>query len=446
MLSSVDAALARRDPALPGLVHLLDPEAFGALLRGALPTLAIGAIEPRYIRYKPGTNCLVGYRIGLREGPTMVYACTYAPSGRAKLARASQLAAQAGALGVGGLVFDEEQIALYSWPHDQALPFLAHLTNPSNRASLLKQFCPAREDLHQAALVHLRYRPERRYVGRLVGAAGGDALLKLYAANDYHLAHMAAEAFQSEGPLALVPPCGASAHVRGLIFPWRPDEPLDTLVRDERDDLRAVRLAGAALATLHRQPAPRLPQTVLATPFVALDANARTLIALCPELQPQIGRLCQVFAAQLPQSLRHPQPLHGDFYADQVLIDPERRTATLLDLDNAHWGDPAADLGNFAAHLQRQVALGRMPATRAATLTEALGAGYAEVAPPPSRQRISLYTALGLLRLAPEPFRYREPDWPVRIHAIVATAEAILTRAFVAQTTPCQIKEDAYVG
>ncbi|NCC36140.1 MAG: hypothetical protein EOM24_29630, partial [Chloroflexia bacterium] len=235
MLSSADAALARRDPALPGLVHLLDPEAFGALLRGALPTLAIGAIEPRYIRYKPGTNCLVGYRIGLAEGPTMIYACTYAPSGQAKLARASQLAAQPGALGVGGLVFDQEQIALYSWPHDQALPFLAHLTNPSNWASLLKQFCPARTDLHQAALVHLRYRPERRYVGRLVGAAGGDALLKLYAANDYHLAHKAAGAFQSEGPLSIVPPCGASDRVRGLIFPWRHGEPLDKLVRDGHD-------------------------------------------------------------------------------------------------------------------------------------------------------------------------------------------------------------------
>ncbi|WP_129672061.1 ABC transporter transmembrane domain-containing protein [Candidatus Chloroploca sp. Khr17] len=228
------------------------------------------------------------------------------PSGQAKLARASQLAAQPGALGVGGLVFDQEQIALYSWPHDQALPVLTRLNRPRRRARLLSELCPARTDLHHAALVHLRYRPERRYVGRLVGAAGGDALLKLYAANDYHLAHRAAESFQSEGPLAIVQPCGASERVRGLIFPWRPDEPLDTLVRDERDDLRAVRLAGAALATLHCQPAPGLPQTALATPLVALDANARTLIALCPELQQQIGRLCQVFAAQLPQSLRHP--------------------------------------------------------------------------------------------------------------------------------------------
>jgi hypothetical protein len=40
-----------------------------------------------------------------------------------------------------------------------------------------------------------------------------------------------------------------------------------------------------------------------------------------------------------------------------------------------------------------------------------------------------LYTAIGLLYLAAEPFRYREADWPERMTALVQLADNILQRA-----------------
>jgi Ser/Thr protein kinase RdoA (MazF antagonist) len=44
------------------------------------------------------------------------------------------------------------------------------------------------------------------------------------------------------------------------------------------------------------------------------------------------------------------QPVHRDFYHDQVLIDGDR--LAILDLDDAAMSEPAVDIANFAAHLR----------------------------------------------------------------------------------------------
>jgi hypothetical protein len=427
MLSPADADLVARDPAIPGLGVLLDPEAFAAALRAALPAAAIGGVEPLYARYKPGTNCLVAYRVALPAGPTMLYARAYAAALRAKLAHPLRLRARPNALGIGGLALDEPGIAIYSWPHDHDLPALTRLDGQRRRARLLAAICPERADLRAAALVHLRYRPERRYVGRLVGGARGDALLKLYCARDYAQARVAARAFHSAGPLVIAAPLGSADEQRALLFPWRPEPSLPGLLWDEARAPAALRLAGAALATLHAQGAAALPQELRDDPLAELAAAAGAISAICPALAPRVRRLAAALASELQAGPARLRPLHGDFYADQVLIGPGQ--ATLLDLDNARWGDPAGDLGTFTAHLWRAVELGRGAASQAELLARALCAGYGEVAALPSPARLSAYSALGLLRLAPEPFRYRAPNWPAQVAALVSLAEAALIGA-----------------
>ena len=72
MLSPCDAGLAGRDRSLPGLATLLDAEAFVALVRRAAPASAVRGARIEYVKYKPGVNCLVGYRLDvdgvLRDG------------------------------------------------------------------------------------------------------------------------------------------------------------------------------------------------------------------------------------------------------------------------------------------------------------------------------------------------------------------------------------------
>ena len=70
-----------------------------------------------------------------------------------------------------------------------------------------------------------------------------------------------------------------------------------------------------------------------------------------PEYAARLSRVlsaCEALATGLPDT--KPGTLHRDFYPEQVLVDGER--LYLLDLDLCALGDPALDIGNFAAHLR----------------------------------------------------------------------------------------------
>src|SRR4051794_14026842 len=86
MLSTPDADLARREPALPGLATLLDPDAFAEALRGAAPALRPRAARVTYVRYKPGTSCLVGYRVESDGSAFLAFATTHRADARDKWA------------------------------------------------------------------------------------------------------------------------------------------------------------------------------------------------------------------------------------------------------------------------------------------------------------------------------------------------------------------------
>src|SRR5437762_3036638 len=70
LLSPHDAALVKRDAAIPGLATLLDPEAFAAALRPSLPGVSLRVPPSIYVRYKPRMNCLVAYQLEV-DGVTL---------------------------------------------------------------------------------------------------------------------------------------------------------------------------------------------------------------------------------------------------------------------------------------------------------------------------------------------------------------------------------------
>jgi hypothetical protein len=71
----------------------------------------------------------------------------------------------------------------------------------------------------------------------------------------------------------------------------------------------------------------------------------------------------------------------------------------------------------FVAHLQRDVLCSVLSAEQACRLHEALLTGYRVDAA--LLARVDLYTAVGLMHLAPDPFRRRVPNWPQHIAAII---------------------------
>ncbi len=97
--------------------------------------------------------------------------------------------------------------------------------------------------------------------------------------------------------------------------------------------------------------------------------------------------------------------VHGDLHAGQFMID-EAGSAWLLDLDDLSEGDPAADIGNFAAHLATRDESGRRNpnASLPAWLDAALLA-YSEAG---GRVAPALAAAYGRLALIRRALKFRE--------------------------------------
>ena len=185
-----------------------------------------------------------------------------------------------------------------------------------------------------------------------------------------------------------------------------------------------VRTVGDALDELHTQSSQgleRLPREAEAT---SLLAAAGAVVAVCPQLAEPAEGMAWHIAAGLQEVPYNVRPIHGDFATDQVLLTD--KGVAILDLDAAAHGDPVADLGTFAARLERDVLRGDIPAGRAEGLTKALLEGYCAAAHCDLPAHFGLYVAAGLLRVAPHAFRNREPDWPARTQAILERAEEIV--------------------
>jgi Ser/Thr protein kinase RdoA (MazF antagonist) len=186
-----------------------------------------------------------------------------------------------------------------------------------------------------------------------VGRLGDDVVLRAYA----------------PGQLPDLPPLPGTSpvlaeHARLAVraVRWVPGSPLDALVRTGLP-VPALRAAGAALARLHERPAGGLPAQ-----DDGLSAAAAQLAVLLPDLAED--------ASALAARLRPPSggvTLHGDFSADQVVVDGDR--AVLVDLDRVRAGSPADDLGCWRA--------AALCAGVPADAERALHEGYADVRPLP---------------------------------------------------------------
>ena len=425
MLLPAEADIVRRDPALPGLATLLDPGAFAAALRRALPTAPLEAARISYVKYKPGKNCLVSYRLQVGDETVLAHAKTYRPPDRNKLRWAREQSAVPGALGPGRLVLEDCTSVVSVFPNDSEVTSLPCWTDPEQRRGLLGELLPDQPDLRECGLQVLVYKPERRCVARL--DAGGEArlALKVYTELGYQAARGKAAAFASRGPLRLAPWLGSSDRHATLAFEWRPGRLLSESLEDSHTAPGTLAAVGAAVAQLHAQRPQGLPYLTREAEAASLLSEANTLGLLWPPLARRAEDLARRLAARLVQEPPVRRPVHGDFHARQVLFDDG--AVTLLDLDRAVCGDPLLDLGTFIAHLEREVVRGNLSPGRTGPLREALLDGYGAATRQALPERVALYTAAELLRLAPRFFRYAEPGWPDRAEAALDRAEAALT-------------------
>ena len=427
MLSAAETNLVRRDAAIPGLATLLDPEAFIAALQPFVPGIALSGARLTYLRYKPGTNCLSAYRLDTDAGCLDVYAKAHGPDALEKLAKAAGRKTAPGTVHAGLFVLKEPGMVVWFFPNDGKLRQLRRLAETEARGNLFRQFLPAGVDASTVAFETLAYKPERRYVARLVAAGEPQAVVKFHTPYAFRRVRVSTGAFGQSGPLR-VPRCIGVAEEAGAIgFEWLPGRLLSEIVAEADHDTAALLETGAALAELHAQEPLNLAVRTRAAEAEALMANARWMSFVSPGLADRAVNLASRLAGWLLAEPAHSRPIHGDFYAKQVLVSAGG--VGVLDLDEAVRGDPGADLGLFVAHLERDVVRGRLPADSVGPIAETLLDGYRRAGGRLSQKGLRQYIAIGLFQLLHGPFRTCEPDWEARTETLLARVETILAPA-----------------
>lgn len=423
MLSAAEADLVRRDGAVPGLATVLDPDAFAAAVSEAAPEADVRAAQITYVRYKPRAYCRVTYRLdaGGTDVDLDVRACRPEDLGSWL---ENDNGTVAGLLGPGRLVLDDCAVLITVFPNDLELPQLRHLTDPAERAQMLQELLPDRPNLWHAQLRRLSYRSERRYVAELHGADGVRAIVKAYTRKAYKRGKRHATAFASRGALRVARLLGCSDDRRMLAFEWLPGRTLLDLMSGPTIDAEDVRTAGRALAEFHAQPADVLACWTAEDERAYLKGLAAEVGFTCPHLAQRADALARRLGEELAEAPPVHVPVHGDFSSGQVLVDGP--AAGIIDLDSAYCGDPADDLGKFAAQAEHCALQGRLCPSQVGPSRDALFEAYGLAATRPLPEGIRCHTAAALLRRTRFPLRNREPDWPGRAEWLLDRAEAAL--------------------
>ncbi|MGH7492838.1 MAG: phosphotransferase family protein [bacterium] len=427
MLSSHEADLVKREVAIPGLATLLDPEAFAATLQSFIPGANRLVAHPSYIRYKPGMNCLIAYRVENDENRVSVYAKAHGHDAPVKLRKATLAKTVPGQLGPGRIVLDDIGVVISFFPNDSNLKRLRRIAETEARHHLLKEFLPHVRDQLSAKMESLAYKPERRYVAKVTTESNSSTLLKFYTPQIFHTTQQSAIAFTSHGFLRIPRCLGKSNRYSVIAFEWLEGRLLGEIINEGEPALKAVEETGAALAQLHAQDPDGLGLKTRETEAATILEMANWLSFVHPPIAERAKQLAKRLASWLQTETQVQKPIHGDFYAKQVLWS--EGCARVVDLDEAVRGDPRFDLCLFVARLEQDAIRGKLSAESAPALKHALLDGYMQAGGQPSLRDMDWYTAVALFQLSHEPFRACEPGWIDCTEAILDRIESILMKS-----------------
>jgi len=414
------APLIARDPELPGLAVLLDDERVRAAAAEAFPDLSLRSARRTYTRYKHATNCLCLFEVeradGERElltGKTFSAATSHK---REKVLRTIRAGNRHAALAEPALEFTR-------LPFDPKLPSLQPLFDPATRPALLEDVFPDDPARHRSEVELLAYKPERRAVTRLVDERGREVSLKVHSERRHEESSRKLIRFVSRGDLRL-PRRVASSSGHGIVVgEWLEGDLLADALTAGHVDADALERVGAALGALQDQDPQHLELTWPQQRAAATLAMAEALRRLDPDLGDRAAPIARHLAARLEAEPVDAVPIHGDFYAKQVLLTPD--SVSFIDLDAAARGGAYDDVGSFLAHLDREVVRGHLTREQAGVAGESLlaglgrGTGQLPAGGPALRHAAALFGLLG------DPFRRNEPSWIERTHALLDQVEQL---------------------
>jgi ATP-binding cassette, subfamily B, bacterial len=392
------------DAALPRMADVLEPDVVAEVLARSLGEGAgTPDVRVRYLRYKPGTNLVVHYDVGI-EGSWHDATAMIARDDLSRRARKPENVTLARMVdgrspAAQPLFYEPACGALVQWlPLDLSLPAFAE--PPEKLTGWLRSAGVKVGESGEAAL--LAYKPRRRAVVHL-----GAHVLKYYASH---------QAFTDA--VAGLTAASAVRSVRTPVF----EACLPELITVQKyvsgppigSPATAADEAGDLLSRLHAATAAGARGFSAAGQLEIAAASARLVTHILPELRPRVESLVTKLEAAAPLGLAA-VAAHGDFNARQLIDGREGLVVT--DFDSMCNAPAALDLATYVAYFVRG---NPSDLDHATAVLDTLVEGYGE-----RPEELSWYLATMLLRRAPSPFRYQDEHWPERVEEMVAAAERV---------------------
>ena len=253
MLLNSDRQVVNQDGLLSGLALLLNETRLLSVLNRAWPQHRIETLTTTYLNYKPSVRCLAGYLGQTSDGPLLLHAKAFTAEEYVQVRLMTE--AKADVTPSPPCLLDDQCIAVWRFPFDRKLVDLADLASPERRPRWLRKRFPNEPALWGADLETLSYKPERRYVGKLMATDRAAVLVKAYDPLDFENAWRAVKTVQAwtvREPLVVSLPLGHSKGRRIIISQWLVGQPLDKGLAGSEFTAHRLREVGAALAEFHR--------------------------------------------------------------------------------------------------------------------------------------------------------------------------------------------------
>ena len=282
-------------------------------------------------------------------------------------------------------------------PIDPAIPFLGQALDIEQARPVLARQLGA-IDLHAARLT--RHKPGRRALIEYDATSPTGPLTiigKIRAKGLDTRTHATLTAASLAG-LPVPEPLGLAPELQMQLQRKEPGVPMTSLLAGPRGIDLAIATAEIA-HQLHQSDIPTQRRHMLADEVRILHERLPLVVEQHPEWT---GRLARVLDASADLARTIPAPvggtrgIHRDFYADQLLVDGDR--LLLLDFDLFCEGDPALDIGNFAAHIIEQSLRECGDPNARAGREQALIDRYLSLAGEKQRPAVAAYTTLSLVR------------------------------------------------
>ena len=408
--------LVQRDRDIAGLATILDPERLANAVQAQMGEALIEDLRLDYIRYKPGMNCIARLVVRIADRSVSAYAKAHGPDAKCKMQKATIRTVSETEFGPGRILLDDEKIVFSIFPNDAKIRAMQSLADERRRVKLLSHVFGKDCRLHDVEFDQsLNYKPERRYVVRLKRSGADFALLKFHTRQGYHRA-------LCNQPVANV--IGHSERRGVIAYRWVAGETLRNISRSGKMEHCHINATARALAEFHSGATDTMALQDRTAQIDAIESLGAQISFLLPHLQARVVRAARRLAVWLQDHKPVHSPVHGDFYDKQVVIRDEG--AVLIDMDEARVDDPLADLGNFIAHVERQVVSGTLSACECQQQTEDLVSCYRLHKGVVSEPRLRHFVALGLFHLLHQPFRDFEESWPEKIQEILMRVEELI--------------------